>query len=220
MRKILLILIIVLLIVFGYNVLFNGLNIGNLTILSVKQIQDNNEGLEAKIEDLNKTIDTDYPKAISEVNNAVNRMNNAKSEYIKYTNLSSDEQIRYAMQNTSYTIEFLWLRLGTHATKQGVNLKFEIEKSSTGSNSTNDIKFTINGTYRGITNFIYAIEDDTELNFRIQNFKLLPSNGNILEGTFRVTNVAIQGNTSTQGVTNTSQATNSTTDAKTNSVGQ
>lgn len=211
MRKILLILIIVLLVVLGYGVLFNGLNIANLNILSVKQIKDNNKDLEIKIEDLNKTIDTEYPKVISEVNVASNKMNNAKAEYIKYTNLSSDEQIRYAMQNTSYTIEFLWLRLGTHATKQGVNLKFEIEPSSTGANSTNDIKFTLNGTYRGITNFIYAIEDDTELNFRIQNFKLLPSSGNILEGTFRVTNVSVQGNTSTQGSTNNSESANKTT---------
>ena len=144
-------------------------------------------------------------------------MQTAKSEYLRYTNLSSDEEILDAMEEKSYAIEFLWATLGTHARKEGVNLKFEIISSSTGANDVNDIKFTVDGSYIAITNFIYAIENDTDLNFRIQNFKLLPYEQEILQGTFVVRNIAIQGNTLRQTAATTENKTESR-NAETQSV--
>lgn len=102
------------------------------------------------------------------------------------------------MQKKSYAIEFLWTKIGTHAREEGVNLKFEITNSSTGANNVNDIKFTVDGSYIGITNFIYSLENDTDLSFTIENFKLLPYKGEILQATFTVRNIAIEGNTSQQ----------------------
>lgn len=195
MRKILITIIIILFIALGYASLINGIQIGNLQILSIEQIEQKSQELKAKIEQLNTLIDVDYPKKISDLKTASNNMQDAKSEYLKYTNLSSDEDILDAMEEKSYAIEFLWAKLGTHARKQGVNLKFEIVSSSTGSNNVNDIKFTVDGSYIAITNFIYAIENDTDLNFRIQNFKLLPYQEEILQATFTVRNIAVQGNT-------------------------
>ena len=132
---------------------------------------------------------------------------------VKFNDLS-DEEILKAMQDESYSIEFLWTKIGNHATSQGVNLKFEIVSSTTGANNVNDINFTVQGTYIGITNFIYAIENDEELNFRIQNFKLLPHDGNVLQGTFTVRNISIQGNTSSQSVQG--NASNNSTNTQTN----
>ena len=210
MRKVLIIVIILLLVALGYTMSFNGLKIGKFQIWSVKELSESSKSIDTKIEEINSLIDVQYPKKISDLKSASNNMKTAKEEYLNYTNLSSDEQILRAMQEESYSIEFLWTKIGNHATSEGVNLKFEIVSSSTGGNNVNDINFTVQGTYIGITNFIYAIENDQDLNFRIQNFKLVPDQGNILKGTFVVKNIAIQGNTSgQQSTTNTAETNNS-----------
>ena len=210
MRKVLIIVIILLLVALGYTMSFNGLKIGKFQIWSVKELSESSKSIDTKIEEINSLIDVQYPKKISDLKSASNNMKTAKEEYLNYTNLSSDEQILRAMQEESYSIEFLWTKIGNHATSEGVNLKFEIVSSSTGGNNVNDINFTVQGTYIGITNFIYAIENDQDLNFRIQNFKLVPDQGNILKGTFVVKNIAIQGNTSgQQSTTNMTETNNS-----------
>ncbi len=204
MRKILLSIIIVLFLALGYVSLKNGIHIGDMQILSIEQIGQKSQELKTKIDDANQLIEVNYPQKITELTNAEKQLQQSEEEYYKYTNISSDEEILNAMEQKSYTIEFLWANLGTHARKQGVTLTFEIVSSSAGINGINDIKFTVNGSYIAVTNFIYAIENDTDLNFRIQNFKLLPYQGEILQGTFMVKNVKVQGNTSTQSVNATS----------------
>lgn len=203
MRKILMILIIVLLGLLCYFALTSGVSIGNFKILSIEQIDTQSKNLNAKIEEINTLIDIQYPAKISQLKAANNNMQTAKSEYLRCTNLSTDEQILDAMQKKSYTIEFLWASLGSHARNEGINLTFEIVSSATGANDVNDIKFTANGSYIAITNFIYAIENDPQLNFRIENFKLLPYENEILQGTFTVRNIAIEGNTLPQDATAT-----------------
>lgn len=210
MRKVLIIVIILLLVALGYTMSFKGLEIGKFEIWSVKELSESSKNMDSKIEEINSLIDVQYPKKISDLKSASNSLRSAREEYLNYTNLSSDEQILRAMQEESYSIEFLWTKIGNHATSEGVNLKFEIASSSTGGNNVNDINFTVEGTYIGITNFIYAIENDQELNFRIQNFKLLPNDGNILKGTFVVRNIAIQGNTSAQQTINSTSNTSTT----------
>lgn len=209
MRKILLILIIILLLVLGYICLAKGIEISTFPILSLEEIEQTSQNLKTKIEEVNTLIDVEYPRKISELKTSSNKMESAKEEYLKLTNLSSEEQILNARTEKSYAIEFLWAKIGTHARKEGINLKLEIASSSTGANNVNDLKFTVDGSYIAITNFIYAIENDSELDFRIQNFKLLPYQDDILQGTFTVRNIAIKGNTSTQNVTNKKEDTNS-----------
>ena len=94
------------------------------------------------------------------------------------------------------------------------------------------MKFTATGEYVGITDFIYDIENDSSLGFKIEEFKLLPattqqSDGKTnLSATFTCKNIAInidpsaiakpEQNENTEGQT---QGENSTTDGNnTNSV--
>lgn len=220
MRKILIIVIIVLLLTLGYFAVVKGIQIGSFQISSVKQIEEESQKLKSKIEEVNTLIDREYPKKISELKTASNNMEETKSEYLKYTNYSTDAEILAAMQTKSYAIEFLWAKLGTHARKEGINLTFSIVSSSTGASNVNDIDFVVNGSYIAITNFIYAIENDAELNFNIENFKLLPNDGNILQGTFTVRNIAVEGNTSSQITTSTEETTdqNTTTNTETDTT--
>ncbi len=210
MKKILLIIMIILLIVAVYFVLSTGIGIGNIHILGIKQIMEANENLDKKIQELNQAIDVSYPQKMEDLKTASRTFKEAKDEYINLTSVSSDQEILDAMKQESYTIEYLWARIGNHAKKQGVNIEFQIVSNDTGLQGIYNLNFTVDGSYIAITNFISAIENDGELNFRIQGFALNPNQGNVLRSTFTVKNVAIQGNTSTQTVQATNQTENNT----------
>lgn len=213
MRKILITIIIVLLLVFGYVSLSKGIEIGNLKISSIKQIDENSKLLEQKTEEVNTYIDVEYPKKRTELVQAANKMQDTKKRYLDETNLSTDTEIQSALQIESYDIEKLWTKLGNHATSEGVNLKLVLNSSSSGSTDTKDLAFTVNGSYIGITNFIYNIEDDDELNFRIYNFKMLPYQNDILQASFIVKDVRITSTSLNESLTSSIQ--NSSTEENT-----
>lgn len=203
MKKILLILLIILLVILTYYSLSKGLKIGNLNVLSIMQIKDENEKLDAKIEETNKTIDTEYPDTMSKLKTASNKLQTAKQEYLDLTNLSTNEQILKATMEESYAIELLWTKVGNHARNKGVNIEMAVTSSDTGTRGLYDLDFTVNGSYLSIINFVEVLENDSVLNFRIKNFKLVPSQGSILKATFTVKNIAIEGNTSSQTTSTT-----------------
>lgn len=210
MKKILLILIMILLIIAVYFALSSGISIGNIQVLGIRQIAEANENLDKKIQELNQSIDIVFPQKMSDLETASTNFQKAKEEYLNLTNVSSDQEILEAMKQESYTIEYLWARLGNHAKKQGVNIELQIVSNDSGVEGMYNLNFTVDGSYIAITNFISAIENDGELNFRIQGFTMNPNQGNILRSTFTVRNIAIQGNTSTQTVQSTQNTTNET----------
>ena len=62
---------------------------------------------------------------------------------------------------------------------------------------------TVDASYVAITNFIYAIEDDEDLECMIHNSKLIPSQNDILQASFtardvRITSKALNAQTPTQ----------------------
>ena len=214
MRKVLLGVIMVLLIVLGINMIAQGVGFFNFNIQSLGQIEDSSKALKTKIEDANRLIDTDYPNKLNDLTTAENSLQTAKKEYLEYVNKSSNEQIIAAKTLKSYAIEFLWTKLGTHAREEGVNLTFEVGSGGNSGGST--LNFTVDGSYIAITNFIYSIENDTDLDFRIQNFKLLPHQGEILEATFSVSGVTIKGNTSAESSSSTATTTTQDDSSKSN----
>jgi hypothetical protein len=197
----------------------NGITIGNIHISSVEEIKNQSINLKTKIEELNSLIDINYPKKISELKEANNKLQQKKEEYLEEINSSSNEEIISATQTKSYDIERLWTVIGNHT--DGVNIKLVFSSSSSaGIDDDNtvrkDITFTVEGTYIAITNFIYAIEDDEELNFRINNFSLSSKSGNVLQATFTVNDVRITSSsllnesTSSSSSSNSNNETNST----------
>lgn len=221
MRKILLIIVIILLIAFGYASLVKGVQIGGLQISSIMQIDENSKDLEGKTEELNSLIDVEYPKKMKELEQASKQMQTAKQKYLDETNLSTDAEIQSALQIESYDIERLWTKVGTHAKNEGVNLKLVLNASSSGSNETRDLAFTVDGSYIGITNFVYAIEDDGELNFRIYNFKMVPYQNDILRASFTVKDIRITQSSLNEALNGQTQSNTAQTDTeKTNTTNE
>lgn len=200
MRKILISILTILLIVMAVLTLTKGLTIGNLKILSVKQIIEENDKLTNEISQTERLIKSNYPTELDNLDSNVSSLLAAKEEYQDLADVSTKSEINKATTVETYTVEFLWTRLGRHATAEGVYLSYTPTKNS--------IKFTVSGDYVPILSFISAVENDSKLGFRIENFKLIPG-GNNLQATFETRNINIK----TEGVSAATQ--NTTTTEKT-----
>lgn len=207
MRKILISVLIVLLLVAGYLVIFKGLTVFGVNILSFSQIKDKNVELESKLQKVSTLTSVDQPKAIQDLNDSAKQLVLAKEEYNDKVLYSSSENIATARQTRPYETEYLMTILGNHAKKNGINLRYELRQASNGAISEYDIYFTITGSYVSISEFISSIENDSSLNFKIENFKLIPNSGNTenLQATFIVKGINVKVDKS---VTNQSQMTN------------
>lgn len=194
MRKILIGILTILLIVMAVLVITKGLTIGNFKILSVKQIIEGNDKLTAEISETEKLIRSNYPTELETLDSTVSSLLAAKEEYQDLADVSTKSEINKATTVETYTVEFLWTRLGRHATAEGVYLSY--------TPTNNSIKFTVSGDYIPILSFVSAIENDSKLGFRIENFKLIPG-GNNLQATFETRNINIK----TEGVNTAVQST-------------
>lgn len=212
MRKILIILIIAILLVVGYLMLFNGLNVLGMNVLSISQIQDKNNDLDAKLQKVSTLTSVDQPKAISDLNDSAKQLVIAKEEYNDKILYSSSENIATASQTRPYETEYLWTILGNHAKKNGINLRYELRQASSGVSEQYDIYFTVTGSYVSISEFVAALENDSSLNFKIEAFKLVPTteSANNLQATFNVKEINVKLDSITAN-TNTNANTNETT---------
>lgn len=189
MKKILLSVVIVLLLVLGIATIVKGIQIGDFRINSIKEIGENSKTLDGKVQEVNTLIDVQYPSKQEELKTAVRKMQQAKEDYLNEISYTSNEELASTLEIKNFDIERIWAKVGNYATDQGVNISLSLsQKSTTGARN---MHFTVTGTYVAQTNFLYAIEDDPELNYRIYNYKLSPKEGNILEATFAIKETVI-----------------------------
>lgn len=211
MRKILISILILILVVVGYLMVFNGLNVFGADILSVAQIKQESDQLDQKLQQVSTLTSTHYPKAIKDLNDSIKQLLIEKSNYADLVSYSSSEDITSATQIEKYEVEYLWAKIGNHATKNGVTLKLDIKTGSSGTPNQYDLSFTANGKYVAISEFIAALEDDSSLGFKIEDFKITATTDSteILQATFMVKDVAININKVSSGTTNTTPNTES-----------
>ena len=186
-----------------------GLTFGNFHILSIADINDGSAELDSEIEDLNTLKNVTYKKKVDDLQTATKYLTTAKQKYLDLASVSSDEEIQEANLEQTYAMEFLWNKVGSYATKEGVTLKWDV--SSTGVNNKYTLNFTTTGSYVGVISYIYALEKDSDLAFRIENFKMTASGENVT-ATFTVNNVAIKAETiSSASSNNTNEQANTNT---------
>lgn len=180
---------------------FNGISIGKLSVYSVKNIKEQSLNLDKKIEEANTEINQNYAKSLADIKTATTNLENVKKEYEDKVGLNGEIGIT---QIEKYKIEYLWGILGGYSTSEGTLVDLDIKETSI--ENTYNINFTVYGSYVGITDFLYDIENDDELNYRVKNFKIVPSstttkttadnevtevNTNTLKATFVVENIII-----------------------------
>ena len=215
MKKTFLVILNVLLLVVLVIVMKNGFKVGSFQVLSFQGIKDLNDELSQKINEANNYSDN-YSKTLDTLNSDITKLASAKKDYLDLVTISSESEIQQATQTKTYTIEYLWGKVGNYATGEGVNIKMDIVASSMGaSGEYKNLNFTVTGNYLAITNFIYKLENDSDLDFTIDAFEM--TNG---QCTFVVKDIVIKQEkmTSTTSTSTTTTTTNTTTEDSSTSI--
>lgn len=171
MKKILISIIIILLIGLGYTISVKSLNIGALKLESINDIKSASTNLEQKFNTSKEISAQTYPKSIEDLDNVVRDLKKVKQEYEAKTLNNPEAQTNLGViQVEKYNIEYLWTIIGNYATKNGVTLTLDVKSSN--AQDVYNLNFNLEGTYIGITDFIYNLEDDSDLKFEIKDFKI------------------------------------------------
>lgn len=238
MKKLLILILIVLLLALTFIVGIKGFGIGNIDVLSIQGIQNKSANLDEKIQEAGKLAQKDFKQAVSDVESTAKELENVKEEYLSLLPQNAEDGSQTLPTLKRYEIETLWVKIGNHATTEGTVIKMDVVQggtgiktpdTTTGTEATNktatetntttrsnqeysyyDLKFTVNGSYIAITDFISDIENDDELGFKIEDFKLVPSSsGSELQATFTCKDILIK--TVEQIATTTQNNTDNTT---------
>ena len=189
MRKMLIIILIIALLA-GFGILVtSGVTIAGIEIPAIEKIVKDNQGLDAKIAELDNDIKTKYASAQSDLVNSVAKLKKSKQKYQDTINYSTEDEIQAANQQQKYEISFIWTKIGFYATKNNVIMKADVSAGTVA--DLYNISFTVTGQYLDISEFIYAIENDSKLGFKIEEFTMVPYSDDSLQTTFIVRNISI-----------------------------
>lgn len=191
MKKLLILILIALLVALTMFVGIKGVTIGSIEILGIKGIQEKNSELDEKIQQAGKLAEKTYSQAVSEVEVNAKKLKEEKQNYEDMTTISTDGEVQASNQIEKYEIEALWVKLGKHATTEGVVMKMDVKPGSSGAQGVYNLNFTAIGGYVQIEEFISSIENDSTLGFKIEEFKMVPS-GNDLQATFVCKDIPIK----------------------------
>lgn len=203
MRKFLImILIVILLVALGFMTI-KGLGIGKFRINSIQDIIADNKQLDQELAALSYSIDNDYETSKTNLQSSLQSLLKNKQDYQDAITFSTEDEIQKANQTEKYKLDYLWTKIGLYATKNNVVLQMSVSNGSSGVPSQYNISFTAIGEYLSISEFIYAIENDSNLGFKIEKFDLEDYVGtktdedgntvsdNLLKGSFVVRNVPL-----------------------------
>lgn len=198
-NKIILIAVIVLIILLVVSMI-NGIKIGNFKISSIKQLASKNQEVNEKIEKASALTSIDYPNNVEKLEETYEKYTLKKQKYDEMSDFT-DEDGNSIYEIKQYDIVYLWETFGKYA--KSSNLKIEMSVKSNGSkDSFYDLYFTVTGTYTDISQFINSIENNSDLYFRIYNFKISGS-GETITSTFTVKNVKLDSSTLKKNSTTT-----------------
>lgn len=226
MKNVLLTILTILIVTIMAVIMSRGINIGSLQILGFQGIADENQNLLNAIEQ-SKQKNNEYTTKVEKINSDAEKLASAKKEYFDLVQVSTASEIQEAMQIKSYRVEYLWSRIGNHATQEGVTVKMEIVASSMGDSAYKNLQFSVNGNYLAISNFIYDLENDESLDFTIDNFDMksgvatfIVKDVKIIQEEKSYSIPSVNNNNVNQNITNTTNETTADkkTDERTNAV--
>ena len=168
MRKILFALVIIVLLIFAGSIIYKGTNFAGFDVWGVTQISDKNNEIDEQNEKLTKLVDQTYPAALSTLATSSETLQKTKKEYEDQAVLLSDS--KYYKQTEKYKVEFLWTKIGNYAKDNNVTVDLKFKNSIASGLYEMDI-VTV-GKYPDVTQFIYDIENDSKLGFKIEDFSM------------------------------------------------
>lgn len=179
--------------------------------LSIAGIQEKKLAVESlmqnqMLEELNNS------NAKSELQISKNSFDVAKEEY-ENIDESTISIVQEATKEENYFIEYLWIVLGNYATTNGVGINILtpgainettekddaetdeqdeiLDDSDNESTLTSGVKITIEGRYANVADFVFDVENDKSLRFKLDNIKMTYSGDNKIQATFDVLSLSV-----------------------------
>lgn len=215
MRKILLGLLTLILVGILGLAVTSELNIGDFHLgYSVSDIIDKNDELDLSIANLQSKISGEYADIQTSLSSSFINLQKSKEDYLNQVKYSTEEEMQKANVSEQYKIGYLWTTIGLYATRNNCFLRrVEVSNANSGIENQYNLTFTTIGEYLDISNFIYAIEKDTNLGFRIEEFNMIPYTGgeNKLQATFMIKNIMLDPNSLKENAISSSSSTNTNT---------
>lgn len=172
MRKILFGITIVALLIFTGFVMYQGTD-GKLDVWGFTSISQENDIIDTKNSELKSKIEVDYPQALSTLDTSRTTLEKNKKEYEDQAILLADS--KYFKQTEKYKHEFILTKIGNYADDNKVDIRIVVTNSSVA--KLYDINFTLIGKYADVANYIYDIENDSKLGFKIEDFVMVSASG-------------------------------------------
>lgn len=169
MRKIIFAVLAIVLLIFTGFIIYRGTSIGKIKIWGIKQISEENDVIDQKNADLATLVNVSYPNALTQLNNSGEAMQAEKKKYEEEVTMASSS--KYYMQSEKYKLEFLWTKIGNYAKDNNINPKMEVSNGS--ANGIYNLTISAVGKYKNVASFIYAIENDSRLGFKIEDFSMV-----------------------------------------------
>lgn len=173
-------------------VAFKGIKIGKFEVLSISQIIEKNDFLNGKILKASTLTSIDYPNSIEKMEESFDTYSIKKQQYEELSAFATEEKSDI-YETKQYDIGYLWKIFGDYAKTSNLTISMDVKKSS---GNLYDLNFNVSGTYTNISKFIADLENNSDLYFRIYNFKMSGS-GEIVSSLFTVKDVNINPSTIT-----------------------
>lgn len=197
-------------------ILIYGINIFGFEILSISQLMDKNSELEGKINTASTLTAIDYPETIANLEETYEKHEVEKRKYEQLVDLKHGSK-KEIYETKQYDVGYLWKKIGKYATSRKLSMAIDVQKAA--GKDLYDLKFVISGRYSNTIQFISDVENDSDLYFRIYDFKMIPAqeDGQYVTSNFTVKNVNIDPET-TISTTTSNITTDDTSDINENTT--
>lgn len=169
-----------------------GIGIGSFQILSISQIIEKNNLLNSKISEASILTSDTYPQSIQKLEESFDNYSIQKQKYTELVGFVDDEN-NELYETKQYDIVYIWKIFGNYAATRNLTINMDVKKST---GNLYDLNFAVSGTYVNISEFIADLENNSDLYFRIYNFKMTGSSETV-SAVFTVKDVNIDPTTIT-----------------------
>lgn len=169
MKKVLMTLILLILLVITCFLTLKNISIAGWTSKSIKDIKAANKKLAEQTNIAMEKNKQEYPESVEKLEETIKLYETTKANYeSKIATVSGDTEI---LKIKRYKIETLWITIENYAKSRNIELLLNIVENNVSENSYN-LEIAVVGEYSNIVDFLYDIEKDENLNFKIENFEM------------------------------------------------
>ena len=155
--------------------------------LSIASIQEKKMNVERLMDDQTEA-ETSNLSASEELKKNKNSFDVAKSQY-ENIDETTIELVQEATKDVKYFIEYLWIVLGNYSAANNLNINIDTERAASSVNS--GIKVSVAGRYADVADFVFDVENDKSLKFKLDNIKMVYSGENKITATFDVLSLSV-----------------------------